>query len=258
MVDETRFKAEGKTDVGLKREHNEDNILVADDMGLFAVADGMGGHAAGEVASEAAIESLREFVHQVREDENITWPFGTRDDLTIHENLLYSGISLANRKVCSLAEENAAFGGMGTTIAVLYLAEGKAHVSHVGDSRVYLYRDGELSGLTQDHSWVNEQVQRSIITEEEARTHRWRNVITRALGNRDEVEIDIAQVEVRSGDLFLLCSDGLTSMIDDQAIEGALAGDNGELSKTCEKLVALANEAGGLDNISVVIIRIET
>lgn len=259
-MSETKFKVSvaGITDVGLKREHNEDRILIADDIGLYAVADGMGGHAAGEIASETAIEALSNFVREAFSDDQTAWPFGMQEGLSRNENILYTGVAIANNKVCALAEENSAYGGMGTTLAAFFLAQDKAYICHVGDSRVYRYRDGELKVMTQDHSWVNEQVQRKIITEDEARTHRWRNVITRALGNRDEVEADIQTADPREGDLYLICSDGLSSMIDDRAIEKCVQENAGDIEGACRALIALANEAGGQDNISVVLVRVES
>lgn len=253
-----KVRAGGLTDVGLKREHNEDHILVSPEHGLYAVADGMGGHAAGEVASRAAIETLDDFVLRASAEKDFEWPFGSRPTYTHEQNILHNAAMLANRQVCAMAEENRSYGGMGTTLAVLYIPDELVHVCHVGDSRVYLYRNGELEPLTQDHSWVNEQVQRNIISEEEARQHRWRNVITRALGNRETVEVDMMTVEPQPEDIFLLCSDGLTGMLEDDQIADCLAMRGHQPEAACAELVRLSNEAGGFDNISVVVVRIES
>jgi protein phosphatase len=252
-----KVQSGGQSDTGLKRQHNEDRILASDVLGLYAVADGMGGHAAGEVASEAAIKALEEFVARTRDDPDFTWPFGRHEEYDLEENILHSAVALANRQVCRLSEKNAALGGMGTTLAALYMPEDKAYLCHVGDSRVYLLREGGLQGLTVDHSWVNEQVQRNLISQEEARQHRWRNVITRALGSREDVEIDLTRIEPQPGDLFLICSDGLTSMVDDATITQCLASANGDLAGACAELVKKANAAGGLDNVSVVLVSVE-
>lgn len=253
-----RVKAGGLTDVGLKRDHNEDHILVAPEHGLFAVADGMGGHAAGEVASRAAIEALDDFVVRANAEKDFEWPFGTRNAYTHEQNILHNAAMLANRQVVAMAEQNRSYGGMGTTLAVLYIPDEIAHICHVGDSRVYLYRNGMLNPLTQDHSWVNEQVQRNLISEEEARQHRWRNVITRALGNRESVEVEMMQpLEPRPEDIFLLCSDGLTSMLEDDQIADILAMRGHDPGDAAGELVRLSNQAGGFDNISVVVVRIE-
>jgi serine/threonine protein phosphatase PrpC len=253
-----KLRSGALSDVGQKRHHNEDCVFTNEYLGLFAVADGMGGHAAGEVASGAAIATLSEFVAQAHGDINITWPLPIREEFSRSENVLHTAVALANQQVCSLAGENAAFGGMGTTVAAIYFTGDRAHICHVGDSRVYLMREGVLECLTQDHSWVNEQVQRHIISEEEARNHRWRNVITRALGNRQDVEIDLKSYQVKPGDSLLICSDGLTTMLADEDIAEALADSDSEPQAICERLVKMANEAGGLDNVSVVIVRVDS
>lgn len=252
-----KVKAGGQTDVGLKREYNQDQVLVDPELGLFAVADGMGGHAAGEVASKAAIDTLRDFVGKTRIDKSFTWPFGARPEYTPDQNVVVTAVKLANRQVCSMSEKNEEYAGMGTTLAALFLPDDEIHIVHVGDSRVYRLRDGDLEVMTQDHSWVNEQVQRNIISEEEARQHRWRNVITRALGNNDAVEVDLQSAEPKPGDVYLLCSDGLTGMVPDEKIREVLEAMSEDPDATCAELVRLSNEAGGVDNISVVVVRIE-
>jgi serine/threonine protein phosphatase PrpC len=245
----------GRTDIGQKRPHNEDSIGIFDEYGIYIVADGMGGHAAGEVASSAAVDTLKEFILQTRMDQDFTWPFGMNAEKTVSENILDTGIQLANRKVCSLAETNPDYTGMGTTLAVILVADSRVLIGHVGDSRVYKYRDGNLALMTHDHSWVNEQLQKNILTEDEAKNHRWKNIITRALGNRLDLQVDIRKLEFDPGDLFILCSDGLTGMVEDEGIKSILDRSNGNLETTTEELIAAANAAGGQDNISVVLIR---
>lgn len=250
-------QALGQTDIGRKREHNEDSIGLLDEHRIYIVADGMGGHAAGEVASRTAIDALISFIRQTKIDRDFTWPFGVSDNRTYAENIIDTGIQIANRKVCDLSESNPQYNGMGTTLAAVYAPDNRVLVAHVGDSRVYRVREGRLQLLTMDHSWVNEQLQRNIITEEEARTHRWRNVITRALGNRTELVVDIQVHTPKPGDLFLICSDGLSGMIDDDKIEMILNETAGDLDNACLTLIAAANEAGGQDNISAVLVRID-
>ena len=232
--------------------------MVADGLCLFAVADGMGGHAAGEVASRTAIEALENFVAQTSHDHDFTWPFGVDKNYDIEENILLTAIHLANRKVCQLASENPDYAGMGTTLVAIYAPEARIHIGHVGDSRVYRLRERRLELLTMDHSWVNEQLQRNIITEDEARNHRWRNVITRALGNRSELEVDIKSIDSAPGDIFMLCSDGLTGMLRDEEIEEILNQHENDDQAACNALIEAANEAGGQDNISVVLVRIQS
>lgn len=258
FVNNTHFRlvARGLTHTGMKRPHNEDSFKVSEDLNLFSVADGMGGHAAGEVASRTAVDTLHDFVVKARGDQDFTWPFGMDQKYDINENILLTGFHLANRKVCQMAREDPDLSGMGTTMVALYAPGESIHIAHVGDSRVYRYREGALSLLTMDHSWVNEQLQRNIITEEEARNHRWRNVITRALGNRPDLEIDLISEQPREGDLYLLCSDGLTGMLQDSRIEEIIASHPGQMEAGCEQMIEEANAAGGQDNITVLLLRV--
>lgn len=243
----------GITDVGLKRSHNEDNFFRSDELGLFLVADGMGGHAAGEVASGAAIRAIVEFSEKHSEDAQVTWPFGFDARLSAGGNAIVTGLKLANKQLCALQQDRQELSGMGTTIAAIKIDDNHVTIAHVGDSRIYRFREGKLELLTSDHSWVNEQLQKNIITAEEARNHRYKNVITRALGNRLDLEIDVRLEPIRDADIFLLCSDGLSGMVEDEAIETTL-NEHSDLREAANKLVALANEAGGNDNITVVLI----
>lgn len=244
----------GITDVGLKRSHNEDNFYRSDELGIYLVADGMGGHAAGEVASSAAVDSVTEFVNKFAQDSSLTWPFGFDTRLSDEGNALITGIQLANHTLCKMQQENPELNGMGTTLAALRITGNQALIAHVGDSRVYRLRDGSLEILTSDHSWVNEQLQKNIITHEEARTHRYRNVITRALGNRTELEIDVRLETIEEGDCFLLCSDGLSGMMEDSEMQDLILESPDCVRTMSNQLVARANEAGGHDNITVVIV----
>lgn len=254
-----RIQASGLTDVGLKRQHNEDSIEVNKRLRLFIVADGMGGHAAGEVASKAAIETVLGFVGHVPTGRDFSWPFGTPKPFSLKQNILHTAVHLANLHLCQLSNINRRYDGMGTTMVAVYAPFNRLHIAHVGDSRVYRLRMGRLEQLTSDHSWVNEQLKRNVITEEEARSHRWRNIITRALGSqRANLEVDLCSVELQADDMFLLCSDGLTGMVDDVAITQILNQDAGNLDAACEALIATANEAGGQDNISVVVLRVDS
>lgn len=254
-----RLKAGGKTDRGLKRSHNEDSLSVCPELGLFIVADGMGGHNAGEVASRAAILSIVEFLRHCEKDTESTWPFGIDSERSEMENKLLTSIRLANRDLCNLSLERRDYAGMGTTIvaALFETCHGGVTLAHVGDSRCYRLRGEEFAQLTLDHSWVSEQVQKKILTEEEARNHRWKNVITRALGNKLDVEIDIQSQSIQSDDLYLLCSDGLSSMVDNATILEILK-TTPDLDECCDRLVQAANDHGGLDNISVILVRIES
>ena len=207
-------------------------------------------------ASRTAVATLRDFLQTAMSDHDFTWPFGFDEHLNRYENLIQSGSLLANHKICTFAQDNPELLGMGTTLAVLFAQGDEIVIAHVGDSRIYRMRQGALQLLTIDHSWVNEQLQRNVITEQEARHHRWRNVITRALGNRFDIQIDLQSLPGQGGDLFLLCSDGLTSMVDDAALVGLLRENDGNLETACNTLIDAANQAGGLDNISVILVRV--
>lgn len=249
-----KLRSFGITDIGLKRSHNEDNFYRSDELGIYLVADGMGGHAAGEVASSVSVKTVAEFAERYAQDNSLTWPFGFDTRLTEEGNALITGIQLANQALCQMQQERPELNGMGTTVAAIRITGNQVLVAHVGDSRVYRFRNGELELLTSDHSWVNEQLQKNIITAEEARTHRYRNVITRALGNRTELEIDVRLENVEPGDCFLLCSDGLSGMVEDTEMQQLLTDSPDCIRSAANSLVARANEAGGHDNISVVIV----
>ncbi len=243
------------SDVGRKRKGNEDNLVANPDQRLFVVADGMGGHAAGEVASKVAVEAINEFIQLTSGDEEITWPFGLDETISYDGNRLKTAIRFANRKVLEATKEKTEYEGMATTVAAVLVDGSTANLAHVGDSRIYLYRGGELTQLTSDHSWVNEQLQSGIISAEQARSHPLRNVVTRALGGRADLQVDIGSHAVESGDLLLVCSDGLTTMVPDEHIARLLHDAQGDADKAAEALVAEANARGGEDNISVVVLQ---
>jgi len=246
------------TDVGRRRRDNEDSVFVNPEQHLFVVADGMGGHAAGEVASKVAVEAINEFLCLTSGDEEITWPFGLDDSMSYDGNRLKTSLRYANRKVLDATKERSEYEGMATTVAaVLVDSDGTAHLAHVGDSRVYLMRDSILSQLTSDHSWVNEQLQSGIISAEQARTHPLRNVVTRALGGKADLQVDMQLHRIKSGDILLLCSDGLTTMMADDEIASVMNAAQGDIEKAAKNLVANANERGGEDNITVALVQFE-
>jgi len=241
------------TDVGLRRSHNEDSYCADDGLGLYLVADGMGGHAAGEIASLTAVEIIQDFVARAQNDRDMTWPYGIDGSLSGNENIILSAVKAANQHICRLALDKPELNGMGTTVAGVRISEDGASIFNVGDSRVYRIRDNTITQLTTDHSWVNEQLQRRMITEEEARTHRWKNVITRALGNKASIDVDLKTVGIEDGDMLIICTDGLSSLIADEAMLETLNA-YADLEQACQELVIRANAAGGHDNITVVLI----
>src|SRR5262249_8821903 len=200
------------SDVGRKRKGNEDSLFVNPEQNLFVVADGMGGHAAGEVASKVAVDSINEFVCLTGGDEEITWPFGLDENISYDGNRLKTAVRYANRKVLEAMKEKTEYEGMATTVAAVLVDAETANLAHVGDSRIYLFREGLLTQLTSDHSWVNEQLQSGIISADQARTHPLRNVVTRALGGKPDLQVDMQFQKMKAGDILLLCSDGLTTM----------------------------------------------
>jgi len=253
-----RIDAFGLTDVGRKRKHNEDAYALDAAEGFFVVADGMGGHAAGEVAAKITVETIGEFIAATRQKEEATWPFKYNHELHFNSNRLAVAIEKANERVMAAVAAQPWLKGMGTTVVAGLLNEKILSLAHVGDSRAYLFRSGELTRLTDDHSWVHEQVTAGILTEEEAKTHPLKNVVTRALGGGPSVSPDLREMEFSKGDAFLFCSDGLTTMLSDEEIRDSVASNAEQGTEAlCQGLVDLANEKGGVDNITVVFVRIE-
>lgn len=247
----------GLTDVGRKRKHNEDAYLLDAERGLFVVADGMGGHAAGEVASRLTVESIQEFISGTEDDHDNTWPFGYNNRYSVDGNRLSTAVERANEKVMRAVVNRPELKGMGTTVVAALFDEKRVTLVHVGDSRAYLLREAELRRLTDDHSWVQEQVNAGILSEEEARSHPLKNVVTRALGGGAHVAVDLIEIPIGDGDRYLLCSDGLTGMVSDEEILEALSS-----TRTPEQivrgLVDLANERGGVDNITAILVIVKS
>lgn len=251
----TRFA--GKSDVGLLRDRNEDSFLVFPEYRFAAVADGMGGHLSGDVASSLAITTIQDFyVHTVGPDR--TWPFPYDNDLTEEENCVVVGVRLSNQQVFGRARRSSNESGMGTTIvAVMFTPDTESViVGHVGDSRCYRIRDGHITQLTSDHSLVSEVTEIAPWLSDEEVSQLPSNVITRALGMAPDVVVDLLTTDTRLGDRYLLCSDGLNGMISDEEIlEAALSEE--PLDEICDNLIDLANAAGGNDNTTVVMIEIK-
>ena len=242
----------GLSDQGRVRVNNEDALLLEEGLGLFVVADGMGGHRGGEVASAMATKVLRDAIASSSAGNGAF--LGTVDQRYSREaNLLASGVRLANRAIFEAARSNQAWQGMGTTVDAVLLQGGRAGIAHVGDSRVYLMRGGSLRQITDDHSLVAEQVRQGTLTAEEARVSTRKNVITRALGQWEELEVDMVDLELADNDRLLLCSDGLTGMVDDAGI-AELLGMHQNPEAACRALVEAANANGGRDNVTVVLL----
>jgi protein phosphatase len=254
MLDITSAAA---SDKGLRREANEDAFCARPDLGLYMVADGMGGHAAGEVASKLAVEVVESFINDTRDaDPNQTWPFPYDPELSLGGNRIRAAFRLANRRLASEMEADDSLKGMATTAAAVLVATDTPVVAHVGDSRVYLWRDGGLSQVTQDHSWVGEQVRAGVLTDADARRHPWRNVVTRALSGGDDPDVEVHPLELSAGDRLLICSDGLSGVVPTELMQQLVEG-NEDLEAACNALIAAANAAGGPDNITVAMLRVD-
>jgi serine/threonine protein phosphatase PrpC len=247
-----------RTDAGLRRSSNEDSHSADPDVGLFVVADGMGGHVAGEVASRVAVESISAFIKETAgEDRNRTWPFPFEPELSMAGNRLKAAFRLANRRIASTIADAQDLRGMATTASAVLIGTDQASVAHIGDSRVYVLRSDKLSQITDDHSWVEEQVRAGMLTPDAARQHPWRNVVTRALSGADDPEIDVVEVKPSKGDRFLLCSDGLFGVVADSQIGAVMSDPDSTLDGICGRLIEAANAGGGPDNITALIIQID-
>jgi protein phosphatase len=252
-----RARAAGISDVGLQREHNEDSFAVVPQHELFIVADGMGGHRAGDVASRLASESITDFFRRTESDD-VTWPFQLEADLSEEENRLLTAIRLANRQIYEHSIRSRELRGMGTTVvgALFSPKKEKMFVGHVGDSRAYRVRNGSIEQLTRDHSLLNDYLMAMPDMSEEQRSELPKNVITRALGMQDNVDVDLLSDDAQVGDAYVLCSDGLSGMVEDEDIL-AVVRDHADPEAACRRLVTMANEHGGEDNVTAVVIKIE-
>lgn len=248
-----RITSAGITNVGMKRQNNEDNYLINDELGVYVVCDGMGGHAGGEYASQIAVTTVEEVLSNIR-DENLDVDVATDEQIT-QEKIKYA-VRLAGKRIYERAQADPEYRGMGTTAVILLFRKGMAYLAHVGDSRGYLIRGGEITQRTEDHSWVNEQIKAGLITAETAKHHRFRNIITRSLGFQEEVEIDTQVLRAEPGDLYLLCSDGLSNLIEDREMVELLVEKS--FQETARELVDMANSRGGDDNITLVIARVDS
>jgi serine/threonine protein phosphatase PrpC len=250
-----RVSSAAASDPGLRRELNEDSYCIRPDLGLYVVADGMGGHTAGEVASRLAVEAIERFIEETK-DSSRTWPLPFDPRLSTDGNRLGTALRLANRRLAAAVERDASLKGMATTAAALLATSTGFVVAHVGDSRVYRSRGGRLEQVTHDHSWVSEQVRAGSLSESDARHHPWRNVVTRAIAGGDDPEVDVAEVDVREGDLLMICSDGLSGVVSNEECQ-AILDTAPSLEEACRQLVAAANARGGPDNITVALLKID-
>ena len=262
-----RINCYGNTNPGRVREHNEDAFYISDIEPMYVVADGMGGHNCGEVASRIAVETIARFYNETAGNEAVDlinrssargrWPFAKRKRSATYEELrLETSIQEANFKILEAAREDPDKQGMGTTLVSLYFTDGGLFVGHVGDSRCYRFRDGVLEQLSEDHSLANEYVRMNILAREDIEHFPYKNVIVRALGLAEHLQVDVQRFSFELGDSYLLCSDGLSDMLRDQQIADILSAHD-DLGEAAETLIDEANAAGGLDNITVILAQVE-
>jgi len=259
-----QVRIEGATDIGKRRSRNEDSWLVLAGENLVVVADGMGGHGGGDLASQIAVKALRDFFERTGVEAEVTWPHVAMDDELnlddVSASRLVSAIQFAHRCIALEVQRDPKLAGMGTTIVCALFAEGKVYVAHVGDSRCYCLSDGSLWQITDDHTLANHVRKRfeDLSNEQEVRLDSLKHVVVRALGGSDlsDAQVDLTILEPAAGDLFLLCSDGLTGELGDTEIRQILTGGE-DLGVMCDTLVERANEAGGRDNITVALARVD-
>jgi len=244
----------GLTDPGRVRRLNEDAFVVRPELGVFVVCDGLGGQNAGEVASRLTLENMVPFLERSHEDTEITWPFGLMIELSFDGNRLFTAIGLANKRVTKEAESRTEYSGMGSTAVGAVVRGAKLTLAWLGDSRAYLMQKGALRQLTKDHTWLNMALAAGIVSAEEAEKHPWKDVLTKAVGSKDATP-EVVEVILQSGDMVLLCSDGLTKMVKDPDIARLLTPAPATMEQGVRTLVDAANEAGGKDNITVVLAR---
>lgn len=255
----------GITDIGQRRQRNEDSYLVNDKLGLYIVADGMGGHAGGEFASKIAVSTVEEIIRgedreksHVSEDNPLDTPAdeGTDNNQVegVEQERLKEAINRAGNMIVRRAYEEPELKGMGTTATVMLRVDTKAFIAHVGDSRAYCVREGKIMQITEDHSLVHEQLKSGLITEEEAKTHQLKNIITRSVGVQEEVEVDTIVWQLEVGDFYLLCSDGLSNMVEDNEIQDIVTRH--DVEQAARELVDLANDRGGDDNITLILLKV--
>ena len=246
----------GLSDVGRVRTNNEDSFRIVEALNLFILSDGMGGEAHGEVASAMAVDVVTKYCQGEKEDSGATILEEAPENWNSQTRKLRNAVAQANFQIFQAAQKNPEQRGMGATITVAWFKDSRLSIAHVGDSRAYLLRGGNLQQLTNDHSLVAEQVRRGLITPQQAEESEMQSVLLRALGAHPEVEIDLDETEIFPRDVLLLCSDGLTRMVTEPEIAGALQAET-KPAAAAERLISLAKENGGIDNITVIVVRFE-
>lgn len=251
-----RLISYGATDVGLKRQKNEDYFAILEDEELFILADGMGGHASGQVASRLATEHIVEFMTERCRQPGFQWPYPVHEGATFEEAAISNAIQFANERTFIESMKDSRLEGMGTTICAIVGAGDRLVLAHVGDSRIYRYRHGTVEQVTRDHSLLNHYLDTGTITPEEAKDFKNKNVIIRAVGLKDYVDPEVQVVEKEDGDVYLVCSDGLSDLVDEWVMKNCFEAEGDDLEAIAHRLIRLANQAGGKDNITVVLVQL--
>jgi len=244
-------EAFGVSDPGSVRPNNEDSFLTDEELSLFVVADGMGGHAAGEVASRLAVEAIENFIRRSQQPGDVSWPCGIDPDLSYTGNRLRTAIYLANRRVFRAAEGHDDYTGMGTTVVCALMTAGRLTIGHVGDSRLYLLSDGTLTPQTRDDTWAA-TVLAGTVDPERISEHPMRNVLTNVLGARDQVDVHLTERDLEGGETLLLCSDGLHGVLDADTMRHILR-DEADIDRAAHLLVETALERGSRDNVTALV-----
>ncbi len=244
----------GASDIGRRRRQNQDTLLVDDETGLYIVADGMGGHNAGKIASEMAVETIAGFIRRTREHDRLTWPYGIDPRMSYNGNRLRTAIRLANRKIWKESESQDQYTGMGTTVVAALADSGLIALSSAGDTRAYRIRQDAIEQLTTDDTWIQAALDSGILHEDQTRSHALRNIVTKAVGAEEDIDVPIIEHSVLPGDRYLMCSDGLHGIVNDSQILEIVRSARGDPEEAVAALIEAANSGGGKDNITVVLL----
>ena len=252
-----RVTAYGETNVGRKRSHNEDNYLSFPERNLFVVADGMGGHGYGEVASQMVVDTMKGFYDRAYGVEDATWPNREERGRTTSENMLNASVRYCNYVIWERGHTDQKYKNMGTTVVGIHFDDGQVAIAHVGDSRVYRLRGGALTQLTEDHSLLNDYKKMAVLTPEEEENFPHKNIIVRACGLKDDVLVDVASEVPQVGDIYMLCSDGLTGELTDDEVAEIMNRHGEDVTAMTKDLVQQACDHGGKDNITAICVKID-
>jgi len=252
-----RVTAYGETNVGRKRSHNEDNFLSFPERNLFVVADGMGGHGYGEVASRMVVDTMKGFYGLAYGDEDATWPNREERGRSLAENMLNASLRYCNYVIWERGHTDQKYKNMGTTVVGIHFDSNEVAIAHVGDSRVYRLRGRELTQLTEDHSLLNDYKKMAVLTPEEEENFPHKNIIVRACGLKDDVVVDVQSEQPQTGDIYMLCSDGLNGELTDELVAQIMNRHEGNVTSMTQELIQQACDHGGKDNVTAICVRID-